>query len=71
MCVNYARFYKSGLMVDLWYLQCDVMAREGLRTLVAGRRILTTNEYQEFEVLIVHQTVPAHFIHSTRFHEIT
>ena len=27
-----------------------MMAREGLRTLVAGRRILTSSEYQEFEV---------------------
>ena len=26
------------------------MAREGLRTLVAGRRMLTADEYQEFEV---------------------
>lgn len=30
--------------------QCGNMAREGLRTLVVGKRILTEEQYADFEV---------------------
>ena len=30
--------------------QCGNMAREGLRTLVAGKRVLTEEQYASFEV---------------------
>ena len=31
-------------------LQCGNMAREGLRTLVVAKKVLTEDQYQEFEV---------------------
>jgi hypothetical protein len=32
------------------YLQCDNMAREGLRTLVVAKKPLTEEQYADFEV---------------------
>lgn len=31
-------------------LQCGNMAREGLRTLVVSKKVLTEDQYQDFEV---------------------
>ena len=33
--------------------QCGNMAREGLRTLVVAKRVLTEEQYQDFEVFIL------------------
>ena len=38
-------------------LQCGNMAREGLRTLVVGRRVLTQDLYTSFEVTGYHVSV--------------
>jgi hypothetical protein len=36
----------------MFSLQCGNLAREGLRTLVVARKILTEEQYQEFQVLL-------------------
>ena len=35
-------------------VQCDNMAREGLRTLVVAKKVLTEEQYQDFEVSFIH-----------------
>ena len=40
---------QTVLLLDI---QCGNLAREGLRTLVVAKKILTEEQYQDFEVLI-------------------
>ena len=40
----------SGPCRFCFSLQCGNMAREGLRTLVVAKKVLTEDQYQEFEV---------------------
>ena len=37
-------------MLFLVFLQCGNMAREGLRTLVVAKKVLTEDQYVDFEV---------------------
>ena len=34
----------------VFYIQCGNMAREGLRTLVVSKKVLSEEQYQDFEV---------------------
>ena len=45
------RFKKWIIYYDaVFSFQCGNMAREGLRTLVVAKKILTEEQYQEFDV---------------------
>ena len=45
------RFKKWIICYDVVFsFQCGNMAREGLRTLVVAKKILTEEQYQEFDV---------------------
>jgi hypothetical protein len=52
--------YLNALIVCL---QCGNMAREGLRTLVVGKKLLTQEQYDDFEVKILLGKILYHIYH--------
>ena len=38
--------------LPFFFLQCGNMAREGFRTLVVAKKVLTEDQYQDFEVCV-------------------
>ena len=46
--VNISRYANLAI----FFLQCGNMAREGFRTLVVAKKVLTEDQYQDFEVCI-------------------
>lgn len=47
---NFEQIYFIFIFLLVVSLQCGNMAREGLRTLVVAKKILTEEQYQEFDV---------------------
>ena len=46
--------------IPLFLTQCGNMAREGLRTLVVSKKILSEEQYQDFEVILICFTLSLH-----------
>ena len=38
--------------LPFFFLQCGNMAREGFRTLVVAKKVLSEDQYQDFEVCV-------------------
>ena len=54
-------------LVYFFYIQSGNMAREGLRTLVVSKKVLSEEQYQDFEVIKLNYTGKKCEFHTMKF----